>query len=107
MHNDSHTEQLSSQSECRKAEIGGLLEDAADVARGVLESVQALAGTTYCKGVQVAKLKLWAQQNSHWIDDAQSLGTFSDRGSENEVYLSNNEDKIVYKLNDFRYSSPL
>ena len=45
-----------------------------------------------------------AQQNGHWIDDAHSLGTFSDRGSENEVYLSDKGDFIVYKLNDFRYS---
>ena len=104
MQNDYHPEQISSQSECSNAKVGGLLEDASDVARRVLESVQALAGTTYCKRVQIAKLKQWAQQNGHWIDDISSLGTFSDRGSENEVYLAKNEDKIVYKLNDFRYS---
>ena len=32
------------------------------------------------------------------------LGTFADRGSENEVYLSIENSQIVYKLNDFRYS---
>ena len=32
------------------------------------------------------------------------LGTFVDRGSENEVYLSKENSQFIYKLNDFRYS---
>lgn len=104
MHNDCNPERLSPQGECGKDEIGGLLADAAAVARGVLESIQAIAGTTACKGVQIAKLKQWAQTEGYWIEDINTLGTFSDRGSENEVYFANSGQKIVYKLNDFRYS---
>ena len=68
----------------------------------MLESVQALAGTTSCKGVQIARLREWAVSNHCWIDRT-TLGTFSDRGSENEVYASL-DSRYVYKLNDFRYS---
>ena len=50
-----------------------------------------------------ARLKDWAKENDCWIEDPKSLGVFSDRGSENEVYMC--YDGIhVYKLNDFRYS---
>ena len=97
------TDRLSQKDNCRKEKIGSLLENAAEIARRVLSSIQALAGTTACKGVQIARLKEWAVNNSLWIDDISQLGTFSDRGSENEVYI-NNETQIVYKLNDFRYS---
>lgn len=69
----------------------------------MLKSIQAVAGTTTCKGVQVTRLAEWANQNGFWIDDVSKLGTFEDRGSENEVYLSAKND-FVYKLNDFRYS---
>ena len=67
MQNDYHPEQISSRSECSNAKVGGLLEDASDVAQRVLESVQALAGTTYCKRVQIAKLKQWAQLNGRFF----------------------------------------
>lgn len=97
------TDRLSQKDNCRKEEIGSLLEDAAKISGRVLSSIQALAGTTACKGVQIARLKEWAINNAIWIDDISQLGTFSDRGSENEVYI-NNETQIVYKLNDFRYS---
>ena len=97
------TDRLSQKDYCRKEKIGSILEDAAEVAGGVLSSIQALAGTTACKGVQIARLKEWAVNNSLWIDDISQLGTYSDRGSENEVYV-NNETQTVYKLNDFRYS---
>ena len=96
-------DRISQKDNCRKEEIGSLLEDAAEISGGVLSSIQALAGTTACKGVQIARLKEWAINNAIWIDDISQLGTFSDRGSENEVYI-NNETQIVYKLNDFRYS---
>jgi hypothetical protein len=44
------------------------LAEASDFARGVLESIQALAGTTSCKGVQIARLKDWAITNHCWLD---------------------------------------
>ena len=101
MNNDS-TQQLSPQGDIGKDEHRGLLAAASDFARSVLDSIQALAGTTSCKGVQVARLKNWAVSNHCWIDK-NSLGTFSDRGSENEVYAAQ-DSRDVYKLNDFRYS---
>ena len=97
------TDRLSQKDNCRKEKIGSLLDEASTIARRVLDSIQTLAGTTACKGVQIARLKEWAQSNNLWIEDARTLGTFSDRGSENEVYLSL-ESNRVYKLNDFRYS---
>ena len=101
MSNDS-SQQLPPQGDRRENEVGGLLAAASDFARSVLESIQALAGTTSCKGVQIARLKDWAIQHGCWIDK-DTLGTYSDRGSENEVYASL-DSKHVYKLNDFRYS---
>ena len=101
--NGNTTDRLSQKGEPRNAKVNSILEDAAEVAGGVLSSIQALAGTTACKGVQIARLKEWAVKNNLWIDDISLLGTYSDRGSENEVYV-NNETQTVYKLNDFRYS---
>ena len=97
------TERLSQESQCPEEKEHGLLARASAFAGGVLSSIQALAGTTACKGVQITRLKEWAVNNDLWIDDISQLGTYSDRGSENEVYI-NNETQIVYKLNDFRYS---
>ena len=77
-------DRLSQKDYCRKEKIGSILEDAAEIAGRVLSSIQALAGTTACKGVQIARLKEWAVNNSLWIDDISQLGTYSDRGSENE-----------------------
>ena len=101
--NGNTTDRLSQKGEPRNAKVNSILEDAAEVAGRVLSSIQALAGTTACKGVQIARLKEWAVNNNLWIDDISQLGTYSDRGSENEVYV-NNETQTVYKLNDFRYS---
>ena len=100
--NNEGSKQLPPQGDGRENEVGGLLAAASDFARSVLESIQALAGTTSCKGVQIARLKDWAIANNCWIDKA-ALGTYSDRGSENEVYASL-DSRYVYKLNDFRYS---
>ena len=97
------TERLSQESQCPEDGFNGLLARASAFAGGVLSSIQALAGTTACKGVQITRLKEWAVNNDLWIDDISQLGTYSDRGFENEVYI-NNETQIVYKLNDFRYS---
>lgn len=101
--NESSSQQLSQEDQCHQTPVRSILEQAESVARRVLESVQAIAGTTACKGVQIARLKDWAKENDCWIENPESLGVFSDRGSENEVYMA--YDGIhVYKLNDFRYS---
>lgn len=44
------------------------------------------------------------ETGGYWIEDINTIGIFSDRGSENEVYLSIENNTTVYKLNDFRYS---
>ena len=82
---------------------GGILEDASAFAQRVLEEIEALAGTTACKTVQLVRLKQWAQEQGCWFDDNHLFGDFFDRGSENEVYLSPDQKEIV-KLNDFRYA---
>ena len=81
----------------------GILESASAFAQRVLEEVEALAGTTACKTVQLVRLKQWAQEKDCWFDDNRQFGDFFDRGSENEVYLSPDQKEIV-KLNDFRYA---
>ena len=88
-------DRISQKSERRDEKVNSILEDAAKISGRVLSSIQALAGTTACKGVQIARLKEWAINNAIWIDDISQLGTYSDRGSENEVYI-NNETQIVY-----------
>lgn len=95
---------ISSPDYSEENEIRCLLDEASDVARGVLESIQTIAGTTVVKGVQITNLERFARDRDCWIDDISQLGIFSDKGSENEVYLSKKNNAIVYKLNDFRYS---
>ena len=54
------TERLSQESQCSEEKEHGLLARASAFAGGVLSSIQALAGTTACKGVQIARLReLW------------------------------------------------
>ena len=79
------------------------MEVASAVARGVLEEVKALAGTTTCKSVQLVRLRKWAHENGCWFNNRSHFGDFFDRGSENEAYLSEDGTEII-KLNDFRYS---
>lgn len=79
------------------------LEAAAAEARRISRSIQEVAGTAACKGVQINGLKSWAIKNDCWIDNRCALGEFSDRGSENEVYMDY-DNELVYKLNDFRYA---
>ncbi len=81
----------------------GLLDEASDVARRVLESIQAVAGTTACKGVQIHELEKFAIDKGCLINRIEDYGSFADRGSENEVYTSF-DSNCVFKLNDFRYS---
>ena len=58
--NGDHTERLSQESECRKDSERDILEAASEVARRVLEEIEALAGTTACKSVQLVRLRKWA-----------------------------------------------
>ena len=51
-------DRLSQKSERRDEKVNSILEDAAEISGGVLSSIQALAGTTACKGVQIAKLNI-------------------------------------------------
>lgn len=101
--NGDQTERLSQESKCREIGKGGILESASAFAQRVLEEIEALAGTTACKSVQLVRLKKWAQEQGCWFDDRSQFGDFFDRGSENEVYLSTDGTEII-KLNDFRYS---
>jgi len=103
MVNGDYSERLSQEGECYQNGESSILEDASAFAHRVLEEIEALAGTTACKPVQLLRLKKWAQENGCWFDDRSQFGDFSDRGSENEVYLSPNGTDII-KLNDFRYS---
>ncbi|MBD5348751.1 MAG: hypothetical protein HDR84_05840 [Bacteroides sp.] len=83
--------------------INRVLEEAAAESRRISLSIQEVAGTTSCKGVQIHGLKQWAIKNQVWISDLTELGEFSDRGSENEVYMDSFHE-VVNKLNDFRYA---
>ncbi len=80
-----------------------VLAEASDVSYRTFESIQAVAGTTACKGVQINALRRFAIENDCWVADISVLGEYVDRGSENEVYSAYDAD-IVYKLNDFRYA---
>ena len=80
-----------------------VLAEASDVSYRTFESIQAVAGTTACKGVQINALRKYAVNEGCWFSDISALGEFVDRGSENEVY-SAFDIEIIYKLNDFRYA---
>ena len=103
MDNGNQIERLPQESERREVGDSGLLESASAVARRVLEEIEALAGTTACKAVQLVRLKKWAQEQGCWFSDRSQFGDFFDRGSENETYILPDSKEIV-KLNDFRYS---
>ena len=101
--NGDYSERLPQEVERHQDGESGLLESASAFARRVLEEIEALAGTTACKSVQLVRLKKWAQEQGCWFDDRSQFGDFFDRGSENETYLSLDQKEII-KLNDFRYS---
>jgi hypothetical protein len=103
MSNGDQIERLPQESERRNEGDNGILESASAFARRVLEEIEALAGTTACKTVQLVRLKKWAQEQGCWFSDRSQFGDFFDRGSENETYLSPDGTEII-KLNDFRYS---
>ena len=72
-------ERLSQEGQCTEDGFNGLLARASAFAGGVLSAIQALAGTTACKGVQIARLKDWANENDCWIENPELLGVFSGR----------------------------
>lgn len=99
--NGDHTERLPQEGECQNEAKSGILESASTFARRVLEEVEALAGTTASKSVQLVRLKKWAQEQGCWFNDRSQFGDFFDRGSENETYLSFDQKEII-KLNGCR-----
>ena len=101
--NGDQTERIPQEGECRNEVYCSLLESASAVAQRVLEEIEALAGTTACKSVQLVRLRKWAEEQGCWFSDRNQFGEYFDRGSENEVYLSLDGTEII-KLNDFRYS---
>ena len=93
--NGDKTERIPQTDERREISEGGILESASTFAYRVLKEIEALAGTTACKSVQLIRLKQWAQEQGCWFDDNSQFGDFFDRGSENEVYLSTNGTEII------------
>ena len=68
MEQNAGTKQLSQGANRAETHIHGIYESASSIARRVLESMQALAGTTSCKGVQISELEKWAKENKFWIE---------------------------------------
>lgn len=56
MNNGDQTERISQEGECREIGEGGILERASAYAYGVIKEIEALAGTTTCKSVQLVRL---------------------------------------------------
>jgi len=56
MNNGDQTERLSQEGECRNEGESSLLERASAFAYGVIKEIEALAGTTTCKSVQLVRL---------------------------------------------------
>ena len=56
MNNGDKTKRLSQEGECREIGKGGILERASAFAYGVIKEIEALAGTTTCKSVQLVRL---------------------------------------------------
>lgn len=96
-------DEISSGIDSQEESFNSILEEAAAESRRISLAIQKVAGTTSCKGVQINRLKQWAITNNLWFYDINNLGEFSDRGSENEVYMDA-AIEVVNKLNDFRYA---
>ena len=88
MNGNNKIDRLSQGGEREETPLHSLLDEASDVARRVLESIQAVAGTTACKGVQIHELEKFAVGKACLIKRITDYGSFADRGSENEVYTS-------------------
>jgi len=65
--NGDQTERLPQEGKCRENGEDSILEEASAFARRVLEEIEALAGTTACKSVQLVRLKKWAQEKGCWF----------------------------------------
>lgn len=63
MESDDRTKRISQAAIGEEENLPDFYEAASLVARGVLESSQKIAGTTYCKGVQIVALAKWAKSN--------------------------------------------
>ena len=92
---------ISSSSDGTEKVFRSFLAEASDVSFRTFESIQALAGTTACKRVQINELRKFAIKNGCWFSDLTIFGEYADRGSENEVY-TDAETETVFKLNDFQ-----
>ena len=57
MNDGDQAERLSQEGECRNESESSLLARASAVAQGVLKEIEALAGTTSCKSVQLVRLQ--------------------------------------------------
>ena len=76
MNNGDQTERLPQEGECREIGEGGILEKASAFAYGVLKEIEALAGTTTCKSVQLVRLKQWALEQGCWFDNCNLFGDY-------------------------------
>ena len=66
--NGDQAERIPQEGKCRNENESGILEEASAFAQRVLEEIEALAGTTACKSVQLVELKKWAQGHLYFID---------------------------------------
>ena len=71
--NGDYTERLSQEGECREGGKYGILDEASIVALRVLKEIEALAGTTTCKTVQLVRLKKWAQEQGCWYENRSQI----------------------------------
>ena len=70
-------ERIPQEGECRKNGECCILESASETAQRILEEIEALAGTTACKSVQLVRLRQWAQEQGYWFDDRSLSPRFS------------------------------
>ena len=66
MSNGDHTERLPQEGKCRNESESGISARASAVAQGVLEEIEALAGTTACRSTLVACYQRDARNLSNW-----------------------------------------
>ena len=64
MQNYAGIERISQGKDCTTENLHDIYEEASAVAAGVLKSMHEIAGTTSCKGVQIAELAKWAHENN-------------------------------------------
>lgn len=74
---DARIERIPQEGNGKENSFPGIYEEASHITRGVLRAIQEVAGTTYCKGVQIAELTKWAKANGYWFVLANDLNVFS------------------------------